>query len=61
MESSDCTNAANINTIAKALRVELKEWEQSFAAAHQGRKVGREDIKQYPEIGQKFSICHFSQ
>ena len=39
------------HTSAKRLRLELKEWEQSFAAAHQGRKAGREDIKQHPEIG----------
>ena len=61
MEDPDCTNATKINALAKALRLELKEWEQSFAAAHQGRKVGREDIKQYPEIGQKFSSCQVSQ
>ena len=61
MEDPDCTNATEINALAKALRLELKEWEQSFAAAHQGRKVGREDIKQYPEIGQKFSTCRVSQ
>lgn len=34
-----------------ALRVELKEWEKLFAAAHEGRKPGREDIKRCPEIG----------
>ena len=33
------------------LRLELKEWEKSFAAANGGRKAGREDIKQQPEIG----------
>lgn len=43
------------------MRLELKEWEQSFAAAHQGRKAGREDIKQHPEIGQRFSLCDLSQ
>lgn len=33
------------------LRLELKAWEKEFAAAHQGRKAGREDIKRNPEIG----------
>lgn len=33
------------------LRIELKGWEKSFAAANGGRKAGREDIKQHPEIG----------
>lgn len=33
------------------LRLELKEWEKAFAAAHGGRKAGREDIKEHPEIG----------
>ncbi len=33
------------------LRKELKEWERVFSAAHEGRKAGREDIKQNPDIG----------
>ena len=33
------------------LRLQLKEWEKSFALANGGRKAGREDIKQHPEIG----------
>lgn len=33
------------------LRLELKEWEKSFAAENEGRKAGREDIKQHPDIG----------
>lgn len=33
------------------LRLELKEWEKSFAAGSGGKKAGREDIKQHPEIG----------
>ncbi len=33
------------------LRQELKGWEKSFAAAHNGRKAGRDDIKQHPGIG----------
>ena len=41
----------NCNTEADRLRAELKSWEKSFSAANNGRKAGREDIKQYPEIG----------
>ena len=33
------------------LRSELKQWERDFAASHDGRKAGREDIKQHPDIG----------
>ncbi len=53
-----CATATESHTLANRLRLELKEWEQSFAAAHQGRKAGREDIKQHPDIGQKLSLCY---
>lgn len=33
------------------LRQELKVWERQFATANDGRKAGREDIKQNPHIG----------
>lgn len=33
------------------LRGELKKWEKGFAAANEGRKAGREEIKQNPSIG----------
>lgn len=33
------------------LRLELKEWEKAFATANGGKKAGREDIKQHPDIG----------
>ncbi|KAL9031223.1 MAG: hypothetical protein Q9196_000723 [Gyalolechia fulgens] len=36
------------------LRLELKGWEKAFAAANQGRKAGREDIKQNAEIANKY-------
>ena len=55
MHGSDGAITIDHNTLAKKLRLELKEWEQSFAVAHQGRKAGREDIKQHPEIGQELS------
>lgn len=33
------------------LKVELKAWERGFAAANDGKKASREDIKGNPEIG----------
>lgn len=50
--------ATECDTVANTLRQELKDWEQSFAATHQGRKAERKDIKQHPEIGQKLSLCY---
>lgn len=39
--------ATQLNT----LRAELKQWEKSFSEANGGRKAGRQDIKQDPDIG----------
>ncbi|KAL2176612.1 uncharacterized protein P884DRAFT_31362 [Thermothelomyces heterothallicus CBS 202.75] len=33
------------------LRAELKKWESDWAIAHAGKKPGRDDIKQRPDIG----------
>lgn len=33
------------------LRAELKKWENEWAAARGGKKPGRDDIKQNPDIG----------
>ena len=60
MEGSNCATVTGSDTLAKRLRLQLKEWEQSFAAAHEGRKAGREDIKQHPKIGQKLPFCDLS-
>jgi hypothetical protein len=43
--------ASEIAAHAAALRAELKDWERGFAAANGGKKAGRGDIKQVPEIG----------
>ncbi|KAK0649390.1 DNA replication/checkpoint protein [Cercophora newfieldiana] len=37
-----------------ALRAELKTWEGSWAKDHGGKKPSREDIKQNPDIAQKY-------
>lgn len=34
------------------LRADLKQWEGDWAVAHAGKKPGRDDIKQNPNIGQ---------
>lgn len=39
------------------LREKLKEWETSFAAAHEGRKPLREDVKREPNIGKLYYQC----
>lgn len=44
-------SSADITAQSTALRAELKEWERAFAAANGGKKAGRDDIKQNPEIG----------
>ena len=56
MDSSNGATHPECQSLAKKLRLELKEWEQSFTATHRGRKAGRQDIKQHPEIGQKHSL-----
>jgi DNA replication regulator SLD2 len=36
---------------SNSLRVDLKIWEKSFAAANNGKKASRDDIKKHPDIG----------
>ncbi|KAL2171767.1 hypothetical protein VTG60DRAFT_1765 [Thermothelomyces hinnuleus] len=36
------------------LRAELKKWESDWAIAHAGKKPGRDDIKQRPDIAHKY-------
>lgn len=42
---------ATATLAATDLRAELKEWERAFSAANGGRKAGRLDIKNNPDIG----------
>lgn len=44
-------DTSEIVALSGSLRAELKEWERAFAAANEGRKAERNDIKQAPEIG----------
>ncbi|RCI12373.1 hypothetical protein L249_0145 [Ophiocordyceps polyrhachis-furcata BCC 54312] len=39
---------------AKELRAQLKKWENEWAAAHGGSKPGRRDIKDNPDIAEKY-------
>jgi hypothetical protein len=45
------TSSTEVASRAVNLRAELKSWEKDFAFTHDGRKAGREDIKQHPDIG----------
>jgi DNA replication regulator SLD2 len=36
---------------AQRVRVDLKQWEGDWAKTHGGKKPGREDIKNNPDIG----------
>ncbi len=50
MEDHDQARAA-FETESLQLRADLKTWESEWASAHGGRKPGRRDIKQNPDIG----------
>ena len=45
LERNELTERSNV------LRVELKSWEKTFAAANNGQKASRNDIKKNPDIG----------
>ncbi|KAJ5769242.1 hypothetical protein N7520_003801 [Penicillium odoratum] len=45
---------AEVAAQAVAVRAELKVWEKEFATTHDGKKAGREDIKQRPDIAAKY-------
>ncbi|KAK0725430.1 DNA replication/checkpoint protein [Lasiosphaeris hirsuta] len=45
---------AKYETQSQELRVQLKIWENDWAKSHNGKKPGRDDIKQNPDIAQKY-------
>ena len=51
MSVLDTPKAPETENASNRLKLELKQWEKAFAAANNGRKAGREDIKQHPDIG----------
>lgn len=50
----DTPKRLSLTTQSNALRADLKAWEKSFAAAHDGRKADRADIKRHPEVAKKY-------
>ncbi|KAJ5623227.1 hypothetical protein N7490_011832 [Penicillium lividum] len=53
---ADHTLKSRVEVAAQAVsvRAELKVWEKEFATTHDGKKAGREDIKQRPDIAAKY-------
>jgi len=49
----DAQGRAALEKESQDLRLELKEWETTWAKNHNGRKPGRDNIKQHPEIGKE--------
>lgn len=47
----DASEREQLTLKSTTLRTELKTWERDFAAKNDGRKAGREDVKQHPAIG----------
>ena len=51
MSVPETPKASEAGDVSNKLKLELKQWEKAFAAANGGKKAGREDIKQHPQIG----------
>ena len=51
-ERNELTERSNV------LRVELKLWEKTFAAANNGQKASRDDIKKNPDIGMNSGLVY---
>lgn len=51
MTDNVLTSSAEVGAEAINVRAELKTWEKAFSSANGGRKAGRDDIKQNPDIG----------
>jgi hypothetical protein len=50
LDNMDSETKAKYDGQSQELRTELKTWEGNWAKAH-GKKPGKEDIKQNPDIG----------
>jgi len=48
----DESEKARYELESQAIRAELKTWESSWAKSHDGKKPGRDDIKQNQDIGE---------
>jgi DNA replication regulator SLD2 len=42
---------AELESQSQLIRSELKAWESQWSSTHDGKKPGREDIKNNPDIG----------
>ncbi|KAL9122100.1 MAG: hypothetical protein Q9187_001345 [Circinaria calcarea] len=54
ISATNNTKALAASSTVDSLRNELKTWEKAFANANEGRKAGRDDIKNDPQIAQKY-------
>ncbi|OIW26485.1 hypothetical protein CONLIGDRAFT_683461 [Coniochaeta ligniaria NRRL 30616] len=50
----DDTTRSDYESRSQTIRAELKLWETSWAKTHEGKKPSRDDIKQNPDIAQKY-------
>jgi hypothetical protein len=51
MADNILNSSAEVAAQAVNVRADLKTWEKAFASANGGKKAGRDDIKQNPDIG----------
>lgn len=50
----DTPKRTSLTAHSTTLRTKLKDWEKSFAAIHEGRKPGKDDIKNCPDISKAY-------
>jgi hypothetical protein len=60
MADNVLNSSAEVAAQAVNVRADLKTWEKAFASANGGKKAGRDDIKQNPDIGRS-SLSHRSK
>ncbi|OGE49642.1 hypothetical protein PENARI_c020G03018 [Penicillium arizonense] len=54
MADNVLNSSAEVAAQAVNVRADLKTWEKAFASANGGKKAGRDDIKQNPDIAAKY-------
>ncbi|KAJ5115049.1 hypothetical protein NUU61_000808 [Penicillium alfredii] len=54
MADNALSSRTEVANEAASVRAELKIWEKEFASTHDGKKAGRDDIKQNPDIAAKY-------
>jgi hypothetical protein len=58
MADNVLNSSAEVAAQAVNVRADLKTWEKAFASANGGKKAGRDDIKQNPDIGRSSISRH---